>query len=91
MTERGGPDTQGARRADKASHDYRARRPVPARNTALFAQHQSLGASFTAFAGWNMPVRYTSDTDEHRAVRTTAGLFDLSHMGQIELLGPGRR
>ncbi|MER7609887.1 glycine cleavage system aminomethyltransferase GcvT [Nocardioides sp. NPDC127503] len=59
--------------------------PVP---TPLHEIHQALGASFTDFAGWNMPVRYGSETAEHNAVRTTAGLFDLSHMGEIEVTGP---
>lgn len=69
--------------------DNRATSVLSARNTALQAQHEKLGASFTTFAGWNMPIRYTSDLEEHHAVRRTAGLFDLSHMGQIELVGPG--
>jgi aminomethyltransferase len=50
--------------------------------------HESLGATFTDFAGWNMPVRYGSELAEHQAVREAAGLFDLSHMGEIELAGP---
>jgi aminomethyltransferase len=50
--------------------------------------HTGLGASFTDFAGWTMPVRYSSELAEHRAVREAAGLFDLSHMGEIELTGP---
>ena len=50
--------------------------------------HSSLGASFTDFAGWSMPLRYGSELAEHRAVREAAGLFDLSHMGEIELTGP---
>ncbi|MGP9537501.1 glycine cleavage system aminomethyltransferase GcvT [Brachybacterium sp. AOP43-C2-M15] len=58
------------------------------RSTALEAVHQSLGAAFTDFAGWRMPVRYDSDLAEHRAVRESAGLFDLSHMGEIHLRGP---
>lgn len=57
--------------------------------TPLFAQHQALGASFTDFAGWQMPLKYTSELAEHHAVRTTAGLFDLSHMGEIDVSGPG--
>ncbi|TDC32714.1 glycine cleavage system aminomethyltransferase GcvT [Kribbella albertanoniae] len=57
------------------------------RATPLAAEHQQLGASFTDFAGWTMPVRYTSDIAEHNAVRTTAGLFDLSHMGELEVVG----
>lgn len=58
------------------------------RSTALEAVHESLGATFTDFAGWRMPVRYDSDLAEHRAVRRSAGLFDLSHMGEIHLRGP---
>ncbi|OLF16005.1 glycine cleavage system aminomethyltransferase GcvT [Actinophytocola xanthii] len=50
--------------------------------------HTALGASFTDFAGWSMPLRYGSELAEHRAVREAAGLFDLSHMGEIELTGP---
>ena len=57
--------------------------------TPLAAVHTALGASFTDFAGWQMPVRYGSETAEHHAVRQAAGLFDLCHMGEIELEGPG--
>ncbi|HEX2133439.1 MAG TPA: glycine cleavage system aminomethyltransferase GcvT [Actinophytocola sp.] len=53
----------------------------------LYDVHTALGASFTDFAGWSMPLRYGSELAEHRAVRTAAGLFDLSHMGEIELTG----
>jgi aminomethyltransferase len=55
--------------------------------TTLFEKHQSLGATFTDFGGWNMPVRYGSDLDEHHAVRNSAGLFDISHMAEIAILG----
>lgn len=58
------------------------------RETALSAAHADLGASFTDFGGWKMPLKYTSELEEHRAVRTTAGLFDLSHMGEIRIVGP---
>ena len=51
--------------------------------------HERLGATMTSFAGWQMPVRYTSETAEHHAVRRAAGLFDLSHMGEILVNGPG--
>lgn len=61
--------------------------PVP-RRTALDALHRSLGATMTDFAGWDMPLRYGSERDEHQAVRTRAGLFDLSHMGEITVTGP---
>ncbi|NQX11309.1 glycine cleavage system aminomethyltransferase GcvT [Microbacteriaceae bacterium VKM Ac-2855] len=50
--------------------------------------HVAAGAQFTDFAGWQMPVRYSSDLAEHHAVRTAAGLFDLSHMGEIVVVGP---
>ncbi|MFI9625616.1 glycine cleavage system aminomethyltransferase GcvT [Streptomyces sp. NPDC052042] len=58
------------------------------RRTALDALHRSLGATMTDFAGWDMPLRYASERDEHNAVRTKAGLFDLSHMGEITVTGP---
>jgi aminomethyltransferase len=58
------------------------------RHTALDALHRSLGATMTDFAGWDMPLRYGSERDEHTAVRTKAGLFDLSHMGEITVTGP---
>ncbi|MFF6990429.1 glycine cleavage system aminomethyltransferase GcvT [Streptomyces sp. NPDC010273] len=57
------------------------------RRTALDALHRSLGATMTDFAGWDMPLRYGSERDEHLAVRTKAGLFDLSHMGEITVTG----
>lgn len=58
------------------------------RRSPLDAVHVAGGASFTDFAGWQMPVRYSSDLAEHRAVREAAGLFDLSHMAEIVVLGP---
>ncbi|MYS80153.1 glycine cleavage system aminomethyltransferase GcvT [Embleya scabrispora] len=58
------------------------------RRTPLDAVHDALGATMTDFAGWRMPLRYGSERDEHTAVRTTAGLFDLTHMGEIEVTGP---
>ena len=60
-----------------------------ARRTVLFDAHRELGARIVEFAGWDMPVSYSSPLDEHRAVRTRCGLFDVSHMGEIELRGPG--
>jgi glycine cleavage system T protein (aminomethyltransferase) len=51
--------------------------------------HERLGAVMTPFAGWQMPLRYGSETAEHQAVRHAAGLFDLSHMGEILVRGPG--
>jgi aminomethyltransferase len=58
------------------------------RTSPLHEVHVAAGASFTDFAGWLMPVRYSSDLAEHHAVRTAAGLFDLSHMAEISVLGP---
>src|SRR5487761_167736 len=57
------------------------------RQSPLLPVHQRLSATLTGFAGWQMPLRYGSETAEHRAVRTAAGLFDLSHMGEIEVTG----
>lgn len=56
--------------------------------TPLHAAHAALGAHFTDFGGWDMPLRYASELEEHRAVREAAGLFDLSHMGEIWVEGP---
>ena len=53
----------------------------------LHDEHVALGATLVPFAGWEMPVRYTGDIAEHTAVRTAAGLFDLSHMGEISVRG----
>jgi len=61
---------------------------TPARYTPLRARHEALGASFTDFGGWQMPVRYTSDLAEHHAVRQAAGLFDISHMAEFLIEGP---
>jgi len=55
----------------------------------LHAEHVALGATMTPFAGWLMPLRYAGDLAEHRCVRTAAGLFDLSHMGELHVDGPG--
>ncbi|TDC74980.1 glycine cleavage system aminomethyltransferase GcvT [Streptomyces hainanensis] len=62
--------------------------PNVTRTTPLDAVHRSLGAVMTDFAGWRMPLRYGSERAEHQAVRTAAGLFDLSHMGEIAVTGP---
>src|SRR3954469_19136354 len=58
------------------------------KKTPLHDVHDDLGATVTEFAGYLMPLRYGSETAEHQAVRTSAGLFDLSHMGEIFLTGP---
>jgi aminomethyltransferase len=59
------------------------------RRTPLTGVHAGLGATLTDFAGWLMPLRYGSETAEHNAVRSAAGLFDLSHMGELAVTGPG--
>ena len=59
------------------------------RKTALNALHRQLGAKMVDFGGWDMPVEYSGITAEHMAVRTGVGLFDVSHMGDIQFRGPG--
>ena len=61
---------------------------VTGKRTALFDTHKSAGARLVEFGGWTMPVDYGSITEEHLAVRSAAGLFDVSHMGEIEIRGP---
>lgn len=56
--------------------------------TPLERAHERLGAAMTPFAGWRMPLRYSGEIAEHNAVRSAAGLFDLSHMGEITVSGP---
>ena len=58
------------------------------KKTPLNARHRALGARMVEFGGWDMPVEYTGIVDEHMAVRARAGLFDVSHMGEIEIAGP---
>ena len=57
------------------------------KRTSLFAAHQKLGGKLIEFGGWEMPVHYTSITDEHLAVRNAAGIFDISHMGEVTVSG----
>jgi len=59
------------------------------RKTSLNPVHRELGAKMVAFGGWEMPVEYSGLIDEHMAVRNAAGLFDVSHMGELEVEGPG--
>src|ERR671934_2854934 len=56
--------------------------------TPLYERHLALGARMVPFAGWEMPVQYWGVIAEHRAVRTDAGAFDVSHMGEIHVDGP---
>jgi aminomethyltransferase len=57
------------------------------RKTALHARHCASNARMVPFSGWEMPVEYSGITAEHTAVRTRAGIFDVSHMGEIEIAG----
>src|ERR1044071_2276965 len=60
---------------------------APLKKTPLNARHRASGAKMVPFAGWDMPVEYSGIVDEHLAVRTRAGLFDVSHMGKIKSAG----
>src|SRR5512135_1622354 len=57
------------------------------KRTPLYETHKALGARMVEFGGWEMPVQYSGILEEHRAVRTAAGLFDIDHMGQIKVRG----
>jgi glycine hydroxymethyltransferase len=61
---------------------------APLKRTPLYEIHRAMGARLVPFAGWEMPVWYTSVGEEHRAVREAAGLFDVAHMGVFEIEGP---
>lgn len=61
---------------------------APLKTTALHATHLRMRAKMVDFGGWDMPLQYSGILDEHRAVRSAAGLFDVSHMGEIEIRGP---
>jgi aminomethyltransferase len=62
---------------------------APLRRTSLYEAHCALGARIVEFSGWEMPVQYTGIVEEHRAVRSRAGLFDVSHMGEFSVTGMG--
>ena len=83
-------ETNAATPADSAAAarpQASGERTAPLR-TALFTTHRGAGARLIDFAGWEMPVQYAGIIDEHRAVRSAAGLFDLSHMGEVWVEGP---
>jgi len=63
--------------------------PVPLKRTPLRDVHAAAGAKMVPFGGWDMPVQYTGIIEEHRCVRSAVGLFDISHMGEFEVRGPG--
>src|ERR1700721_227371 len=58
------------------------------KRTPLYEVHRAAGAKMVDFGGWEMPVQYSGLIDEHKTVRAAAGLFDVSHMGEIEVRGP---
>jgi aminomethyltransferase len=64
---------------------------TPLKRTPLHAAHVRLGARMIPFGGWDMPVQYTGIVEEHRAVRSAVGCFDVSHMGEFEFRGPDAR
>ncbi|MDP9241847.1 MAG: hypothetical protein M3O84_01565, partial [Actinomycetota bacterium] len=59
------------------------------KHTPLEAQHRALGAKIGPFAGWAMPIEYGGTLSEHRAVRERAGIFDLTHLGKVDVTGAG--
>ena len=59
------------------------------KQTPLYATHVRLGGKMVDFAGWDMPLHYGSQAEEHHLVRRDAGMFDVSHMGEFEVAGPG--
>ena len=61
------------------------------KRTPLYDRHVAAGAKIVPFAGWEMPVSYAGIRQEHEAVRTHAGIFDVSHMGEVETAGPRPR
>jgi aminomethyltransferase len=80
---------EGTRRRPPHALDAIALRAVSLRRTPLHEKHSELGAKLVGFAGWEMPVQYEGVREEHSAVRTHAGMFDVSHMGEVEVEGPG--
>ena len=71
--------------------EWKEAEDLPLRRTALYETHRQMGAKIVAFAGWEMPVWYTSVVEEHLATRQAAGLFDVSHMGVYQAEGPQAR
>src|SRR5262252_5054355 len=69
--------------------DHRMSASLGLKRTPLFEIHRELGARLVEFGGWEMPVQYSGILAEHHAVRNRAGLFDVSHMGEFRVEGPG--
>ena len=85
--ERDGP--RGTLRRAWSTSEAKGDMTTALRRTPLHARHVELGARMVPFAGWEMPVYYVGISEEHRAVRARAGVFDVSHMGQLEVSGDG--
>ena len=75
--------------ADTPSTDATQAAMERLKRTPLYDEHRALGARLVEFGGWEMPVQYNGILEEHRAVRERAGLFDVSHMGEFRVEGPG--
>ena len=84
-----GPHYAGPRPEALPPFEWAEAEPDTLKTTPLHSLHRELGAKMVPFAGYDMPVWYTSVTDEHQRVRTGAGLFDVSHMGVFDAFGPG--
>jgi len=79
---------QLTRRRPGRGHDLTDQAQATHHETPLHDRHVALGARLIEFGGWLMPVQYSGILEEHRAVRERAGLFDLSHMGELFVEGP---
>jgi len=89
QADREAPGTGATSKATSKKEQWRWQEPdAPLKRTPLYEIHKGRGAKMVPFAGWEMPVWYTSVSDEHRAVREAAGLFDVTHMGVFEIAGP---
>ena len=88
----GSPERQGGDHDAHALFSQAARDRMDAlKKTALHEHHRRLGARLVDFAGWEMPIQYASQLDEHHAVRTHAGMFDVAHMVAVDLHGASVR
>ena len=76
-----------APKVEREEFHWEEQEPEALRRTPLYEEHKRLGAKMVPFAGWEMPVWYSSISEEHRAVREAAGLFDVAHMGVLEVAG----
>src|SRR5207253_1522524 len=88
-----GPAAHGAAlerppfRGGRASFSVLGQTMTETRRTSLYDRHVAAKARMVPFAGFEMPIQYTGIVDEHQAVRTGAGIFDVSHMGELEMSG----